>query len=103
MLSRAIAGVEKPVWKNGTKVGSVTEYSDTMGMALLKRHGDAGESAKDRTAEMRAATARRHEDEQTARAAFVAMLEEIHDRLIAEDASGQHSNVSANTDGDACK
>lgn len=35
---RAFAGVERPVFQGGTKVGVITEYSDTLMQTLLKGH-----------------------------------------------------------------
>src|SRR5436305_1255580 len=35
---RAYKGVEKPVFQQGKKVGTVREYSDTLMLALLKAH-----------------------------------------------------------------
>ncbi len=38
MLSRALAGVEKPVWHGGQQIGTVTEYNDRVALALLTAH-----------------------------------------------------------------
>jgi len=35
---RAFKGVKRPVFQNGKKVGHVIEYSDNLGMMILKRH-----------------------------------------------------------------
>jgi len=37
---RALEGTKKPVYRGGELVGHVTEYSDSMLMFLLKRHGE---------------------------------------------------------------
>jgi len=74
LLKRAIAGIKKPVWRGGEKVGSVTEYSDTTGMALLKRHGDA----RDRAVAVKLTT---EQDYEALRAEFLAVLSAIRERL----------------------
>ena len=74
LLKRAIAGIEKPVWRGGEKVGSVTEYSDAMGMALLKRHSDV----RDRAVAVRLTT---EQDDEALRAEFLAVLSAIRERL----------------------
>ncbi|TXC68174.1 hypothetical protein FSZ31_10770 [Sphingorhabdus soli] len=74
LLRRAIEGVEKPVWRGAKQVGSVRQYSDAVGLALLKRHGEAHDRIE-------AARVRACEDEAELCARFLARLQEIHDRL----------------------
>lgn len=35
LLERALNGIDKPIMKNGEPVGTMTEYSDRLGLALL--------------------------------------------------------------------
>lgn len=37
-IRRSVKGVDRPVYQNGKKVGSVREYSDTLLIFMMKRH-----------------------------------------------------------------
>lgn len=42
LLDRAMNGVEKPVWYGGKQVGTMTDYSDRLALALLAFHRGGG-------------------------------------------------------------